>query len=119
LEATVTLPVRKLAELPGRLLVYFPDQELADGASEIESDGFFDLNDAPPWDTWIGLYPYPPRRRDGRKSAPEEYLVSWVPSELVPAAERGIRVNALDCIAWIEESDVPLKRDLRNRGFID
>src|SRR5689334_7231944 len=43
----------------GRLLVYFPDAELADGAAEAETNGFFDINDAPPWDTWVGLFSDP------------------------------------------------------------
>ena len=38
----------------GRLLVYFPDEELWDGAAEAASSGFFDEHNAPPWGTWVG-----------------------------------------------------------------
>jgi len=39
----------------GRLLVYFPNDELADGAAEVQSQGFFDIFNAPPWDTWVAM----------------------------------------------------------------
>jgi len=39
----------------GRFLLYFPDAELSDGAAEAESNGFFDVCNTPPWDTWLCL----------------------------------------------------------------
>src|SRR5262249_31379997 len=35
----------------GRLLAYYPDTNLFDGAAEEESGGFFDVDNIPPWDT--------------------------------------------------------------------
>jgi hypothetical protein len=35
----------------GRLLAYFPDDDLSDGAAEAETNGFFDVHNTPPWDT--------------------------------------------------------------------
>ncbi len=70
----------------GRLLHYEPYENLADGASEYSSNGFFDVHDAPPWDTWISF--------DGRR------LVSWVPAVLIPLAQAGLDANAVDCIRW-------------------
>lgn len=40
----------------GRLLVYFPDADLSDGAAEVESGGFFDVCNVPPWDTWVAFF---------------------------------------------------------------
>ena len=37
----------------GRLLIYFPNSDLACGAAEQETAGFFDINNVPPWDTWV------------------------------------------------------------------
>src|SRR4051794_3476968 len=93
----------------GRLLVYFPDEELNDGAAEAESKGFFDAHDAPPWDTWIGLFD------DGRDS---ECLVSWVPPELVAIAQAGIAVNPVECIRWLNDARVPVADELRRRGVL-
>ena len=70
----------------GRLLLYEPYENVCDGASEYSSNGFFDVNDAPPWDTWVSF--------DGRT------LLSWVPPVLVPLAQAGIDANAVDCIRW-------------------
>jgi hypothetical protein len=39
----------------GRLLAYFPDLNLCDGAAEAESRGYLDVENCPPWETWIAL----------------------------------------------------------------
>ena len=41
------------SQLPGRLLLYVPWENVSDGASQYASNRFFDLYDCPPWDTWI------------------------------------------------------------------
>ena len=70
----------------GRLLLYAPDENLFDGAAQYTSKGFFDVNNIPPWDTWVCFF--------------EKYLVSWVPPQLVELANQGIDVNAEQCILW-------------------
>lgn len=77
----------------GRLLLYFPDAELSDGAAETETGGFFDVENVPPWDTWIALF----RDEDADVSF-AECLIGWVPQEFVALAGRGIRVNPEECI---------------------
>lgn len=71
----------------GRILVYVPAENVADGASEGASSGFFDLYDAPPWDVWVAY--------SGGT------LAAWVPSQLIGLAQSGIDVNAVDCIRWL------------------
>lgn len=44
-------PARDLAG--GRLLAYLQDTNLCDGAAEAASEGFFDVDNVPPWDTWV------------------------------------------------------------------
>lgn len=70
----------------GRLLLYRPSENLACGAAEVSSNGFFDLNNAPPWDIWIDFS--------------ESTLASWVPPALVDLAQMGIYVNPEGCIRW-------------------
>jgi hypothetical protein len=77
-----------VAESKGRLLLYEPMETVTDGASEASSRGFFDIEDAPPWDTWF-LY-----------SAGS--IFSWVPEELVQNAQAGIDANPVDCIHWCD-----------------
>ena len=33
--------------------MHAPDDNLADGAAALASRGFFDEDNAPPWDTWL------------------------------------------------------------------
>jgi hypothetical protein len=73
----------------GRLLAYEPDDNVEDGASQHQSKGYFDGKDAPPWDTWICYV--------------DRSLISWVPSLLLDLAQRGVAVNCVDCIRWVED----------------
>lgn len=70
----------------GRIMLYAPDENLFDGAAKYSSKGFFDVNNVPPWDTWVCYV-------DG-------YLVSWVPPVLEGLASAGIEVNPEECIQW-------------------
>ena len=74
----------------GKILVYWPSENVSDGASEALSKGFFDVNDAPPWDTWFHY-------DNGQ-------LFSWIPAAFVPFAQKGIEVNMVACIQWVDWS---------------
>jgi hypothetical protein len=75
-------------EKHGRLLLFVPSETLADGAAQHSSNGFFDMNNVPPWDIWVGFS--------------EGTLVSWVPPALMDAAQIGIDVNPEQCIRWAD-----------------
>jgi hypothetical protein len=98
----------------GRLLVYFPDLELADGAAEAETNGFFDVNDAPPWDTWVGLFSDPELTGEGAAGV---YLVSWVPAEITALVQKGLDVSMTECIAWLEDSRTGLSMHVQQHGL--
>ena len=70
----------------GKVLIYTPSENVSDGTSEYSSNGFFNENDAPPWDTW---FHYSDRQ-----------LLSWIPAGFVPFAQKGIDVNMVQCIEW-------------------
>jgi hypothetical protein len=70
----------------GRLLLYTPSENLACGAAEASSNGFFDVNNVPPWDIWVHFS--------------EGTLVSWIPPALLDVAQMGIYVNPEACIRW-------------------
>jgi hypothetical protein len=82
----------------GRLLVYFPDAELSDGAAEKASKGFFDVYNCPPWDTFVAFHEAPASVSFGNT------VVAWVPSALVAVADRGVSVNPEQCIQWLSAS---------------
>ncbi len=56
-------------------------------ATEVETDGFFDWADNPPWDLWIGEY--------------NSQLLVWVPPELVNVVRRGNDVECMGMFQWI------------------
>ena len=106
-------PLRNAARNGGRLLAYFPDADLTDGAAELESKGFFDVFNAPPWDTWVAYVEE--EAADDRSYA--SYLVAWVPPELLEPAAVGIEVNPEECIAWLGDTRTAVADWLRERGW--
>ena len=104
--------VSETADVPdalgGRLLVYFPDGDLADCAAMSESEGFFDEHNVPPWDTWISFFD--DKSPSGRGY--DRYLLAYVPRELIGHAARGIRVNPEECIVWLDDAAVALRERL-------
>lgn len=93
----------------GRLLIYFPNDDLACGAAEQQTEGFFDVNNVPPWDTWVAYL------QDARsvESYDTEYLIAWIPREFVALADEGINVNPEQCIQWLADTPVELVNVLR------
>jgi hypothetical protein len=81
---------RDTTEPDGRFLFYVPSENLADGAAQYGSNGFFDVNNVPPWDIWVAFS--------------ERTLVSWVPSVLVELAEKGIDAHIEGCIGWADST---------------
>jgi hypothetical protein len=76
----------------GKLLRYEPDFNVSDGASQDTTYGYFDVNDAPPWDTWICFT--------------DRSLISWVPPSLIDLVRSGIEVNPVDCIGWVDNQQL-------------
>jgi hypothetical protein len=83
----------------GRLLVYLPDINLSDGAAEIESDGFFDVFNVPPFDTWVSFF-----EDTTLDLSYQKLLLCYVPARAVHLAEAGIEVNPEECILWLENT---------------
>ena len=94
----------------GRLLLYFPDADLCDGAAEAESRGFFDVYNTPPWDTWVAFV----SENGHANQSYASYLVAWVPPVFLDDAASGVVVNPEQCIQWFDESNVALVEFLKN-----
>jgi hypothetical protein len=105
----------------GRLLAYFPDDNLACGVAEAESLGFFDVDNIPPHDTWVWLTPNVRSftYEDGAKGEMNmNYLVAWVPPEFIPLASGGVKVNPEECIVWLDALADEFTQSLRDLGLL-
>jgi hypothetical protein len=114
-------PVKDLCG--GRLVAFDPEATLSDGVANQDSEGFFDDDNCPPYDTWV-LYVYeeaygrsfiPPRPQKWESF--ESYLVAWVPPWFLERVDWGIAVNPEVCIMWLDEMDTPFAQALRERGL--
>jgi hypothetical protein len=91
----------------GRLLACSSfSQSVWSGESEISSKGFFNLEDLPPWDTWVCFVPQPPDPAASEKDTITYFLISWVPSQFVENVQEGINANPYDCISWAANIDM-------------
>jgi hypothetical protein len=93
--ACIPMASSATAEMKGRLLLYDPMETVSDGAAAASSSDFFDVEDAPPWDTWFWY-------AGGT-------IFCWVPELLVSKAQDGIDANPVDCIRWGDWSDLPAR----------
>ncbi|MBI5289177.1 MAG: hypothetical protein HY873_09425 [Chloroflexi bacterium] len=100
----------------GRLAGYQPTETLWSGAAKINSNGFLDEFDAPPWDTWVASV-VETRRGDPRLIR-SEYVLAWIPPEFLELVAKGMFANDSDCTWWLDEHDTTLGRLLAERGVM-
>lgn len=96
----------------GRLLAYFPETNLYDGAAEVHTDGFLDVDNLPGWDTWIAFFEDEPETNYG------SYLIAWIPPEFVEVVSEGIAYNPEECIIWLADTDVSFAQELRREDLL-
>jgi hypothetical protein len=92
-------------ERDGRLFGFYVRHTLFDGVSEMETKGFIDDTNTPPWDSWVCMV--------------GELLVSWVPPAMVEDVQLAIVCNAEECIAWLSDiADDLFVEDLRQNQLV-
>lgn len=97
----------------GKLIVYFPNMNLACGVSQDITEGFFDHNNVPPWDTWISYF------NDSSKHINEaSYLVSWIPPVFIDSVDKAINAIPEECVLWLEDSDTKISKKLSKKRFL-
>jgi len=79
----------------GRLLACEFNASTASGESEHASGGFFDIDDRPPWDTWVWVL---------QTESGDPILLAWVPQAVVDRVEPSIAMNPYGCIYWLEDA---------------
>jgi hypothetical protein len=106
----------------GRLLAYFPDDNLSDGFAETVSNGVFDVANIPPYDTWVWMVPNmrTVQYADGASGEMEaNYLVGWVPPDFIQLASDGVEANPEGCILWLDTLDDEFVRSLRRLSLFN
>lgn len=107
-----TTPIEKIKE--GRLLLFFPNSSTSDGAAPLNSDELFDLDDIPPWDTWVGFL---------LADKPEPFcsiqacLVSWIPDQYIKLVASAINHISDGCLVWADDPYDFVRRDLEKYGI--
>ncbi len=79
----------------GRILFTTIDTDSCEAATG-PSNGYYDLDDLPGWDTWFFHRP---------TDRPWGAIYCWVPSHLVELARSGMNVIPVMSVEWIQSSD--------------
>lgn len=81
--------------LYGKMMLVDFECTNANESTEIETRGFFDSRDNPPWDLWVGVF--------------KNELLVWVPPDLVDLFEQAEAVECMGIFQWIAIDDLPLE----------
>ncbi len=91
-------------------MVYFPDENLCDGYAELVSKGFYDVDNLPAHDTWVSFF----HEESRSQRSSWRYLICYVAvaaiDAAIDAANAGIEGNPEECIVWLDQSDVSIRR---------
>lgn len=99
-------PVQRPDLTRGRLLLFDPGQNLSDAAAMAESNGFFNADNEPPWDTWIAYVQEQPQPTGGWTHL-DSYLICWMPPAFLDLVDRAIALNPEQCILWADTVNTP------------
>ncbi|NLR62624.1 hypothetical protein HGH93_31325 [Chitinophaga polysaccharea] len=94
----------------GRILSFETSISAGDGAPLEASQGFVDLNDTPPVDTWFYLKS---NYDHGTSYACEQVLFCWIPKAFENVMQSAINVEILDSYRWVDENDRLLYQQLQ------
>jgi hypothetical protein len=72
----------------GKWLCFDPTVAMYDGLAEIESMGFFDSDDLPPPEFWVGYF--------------EKKLISFIPQQFLDYAVLGVDSSMSGSLSWCE-----------------
>jgi hypothetical protein len=93
------LPQATVRELHVVSVVWLPDQSLSDGAAQLETNGYFDADNQPPWDAWVAWVSAPAAKDLGLRNM----LIAWVPDDLVELVRAGVDANPEECLQWLQD----------------
>lgn len=89
------------------MVIFEPHETLSCGLGEGETGGFIDVENCPPWDTWVAYL---------HESEETHYLVSWVPPPFVEKVDWATRVVMVEELRWLDSRPTELGRLLKAAG---
>lgn len=91
----------------GRLFVMEPHMTTAMGVSGAETVDFLDVDDCPPIGLWIDYIQMSKIVNYAGHGQPylsqSGYILSYIPAQFIDLVQRGIDVNAEECILWLDD----------------
>lgn len=81
----------------GRFLIFYPGTTTSDGVAKIVSDGYFDYDNYPPWDTWVYY------KVEDNHSVYLGSLIAWVAPEFVGRVRHAIESCSDESILWLTD----------------
>jgi hypothetical protein len=84
----------------------------------VASQDFFDVDNVPPWDTWLGYIYGTWEHTTRRARLTHLYLLSWVPPAFIALADDGIWANPEQCIRWAVDVEHDFLRQLQSVGLL-
>jgi hypothetical protein len=102
----------------GRLLVFYPGRAVYDPASGIETKGYFNSITIPACDTWV--YSGIENVTSGKMRVGIEYLLCWIPPQLLQIVQDAIEGDPTECIEWLDETVISLSflKTLKTEGYL-
>jgi hypothetical protein len=94
-EVKASIEVASDVIFEGRIVCCDVGHTVTDGASETVSNGFIDVYDMPPIDTWFYV----------ADSPAGSTLYSWIPRPFVSLVNDAIAANPLDILHWAETEE--------------
>ena len=88
----------------GQLLIFYPNTSVSDPAAGVESNGYFDWNTIPAWDTWVYHGQEKMLFDNGYEDEHFEYLICWVPPQIIPLVDNAIDSDPTQCIEWLSKT---------------
>lgn len=95
----ILLDIESIGSGTGRFLVYSPLHSMMDALADGETDGFFDVADAPPYITWLGFV----NLSNSSIQQYEGYLIAWIPSCFTSLADQGVHFSLGQSLFWADD----------------
>jgi hypothetical protein len=87
----------------GRLLIFYPDFSPSDGGVTAVSKGFIDDEYFPARDSWV-YYDYEHVLLPNKAPATINYLISWVPPQILELVDEAIEDDPVQSIQWLSDA---------------